>query len=39
MGGSSRLALLKLYVNPQVTRLLNKSLDGVPVRLTYLDVS
>lgn len=25
------LLLLKMYVNPQVTGLLNKSLDGVPV--------
>lgn len=39
VGGSSCSVLLKLYVNPQVTGLLNKSRDDVPVRLTYLDVS
>lgn len=37
------LALLKLYVNVQVTRLLNKILDGVwclhPSYATFLDVS
>lgn len=39
VGGSQCSALLKLYVNPQVTRLPNKSPRGVPVRLTCLDVS
>lgn len=36
VGGSCVWLLLKLYVNLQVTRLLNNSLDGVPVSSSQL---